>query len=410
MVQNKSLRSRCGINTNIEDDRFVGINHIDDEITVSFPLGYNLDNLSDEELRKEIKTLINTLKNNVEHEESKLINESRKNTDTSLPIHAYVSIIQDYLSRGYYKETEIIYSTGNTGKVNWSRTIINQKAVLQDDEAFYLNYTVRKNRNNYNELISLIHKYCVYVSFKVIGWLYSSYLPDKLVIRYDYKLFKSVILDKLQSTFNDRNKELFMNMLAIIDYQGDKNAPEKYTYGTNRFEYVWENMIDRIFGIENKQEYFPSTEWHLKGKDVFESSKLEPDTIMMYEGDIYILDAKYYKYGVTVNPKDLPSSSSINKQITYGEYVDKLKVDNGYNYEIYNAFIMPFDSKSEEWRNKKADYIENIGEAVSKWKSGNDKYERIQGILVDTKYLTRIVTSQNIDEIRKLAEAIKKAF
>ena len=32
-------------------------------------------------------------------------------------------------------------------------------------------------------------------------------------------------------------------------------------------------------------------------------------------------DAKYYKYGWTQLPKDLPSSSSINKQISYGEYI-----------------------------------------------------------------------------------------
>ena len=54
---------------------------------------------------------------------------------------------------------------------------------------------------------------------------------------------------------------------------------------------------------------------------VYSNSKLKPDSVMITNDHIYILDAKYYKYGQTKNPKDLPKSASINKQITYGEYV-----------------------------------------------------------------------------------------
>ena len=63
-----------------------------------------------------------------------------------------------------------------------------------------------------------------------------------------------------------------------------------------------------------------------------------PDTIMIYNGKYYVLDAKCYKYGWTGIPDHLPNGSSINKQITYGEYLEKHKGINADS--VFNAFIM----------------------------------------------------------------------
>lgn len=38
---NKSLWERCHINCNFEEDKFVGLKMNNDNITVSFPLGYH---------------------------------------------------------------------------------------------------------------------------------------------------------------------------------------------------------------------------------------------------------------------------------------------------------------------------------------------------------------------------------
>ena len=45
-------------------------------------------------------------------------------------------------------------------------------------------------------------------------------------------------------------------------------------------------------GISDKQRYFPKTKWKLahSGKEC-DNSKLEPDTIMLYNNNIYVLDA-----------------------------------------------------------------------------------------------------------------------
>ena len=51
-------------------------------------------------------------------------------------------------------------------------------------------------------------------------------------------------------------------------------------------------MNDKMFGIENKVDYFPKTTWYVNG-DRCGSASLESDTIMLYGSNVYILDAKY---------------------------------------------------------------------------------------------------------------------
>ena len=92
-----------------------------------------------------------------------------------------------------------------------------------------------------------------------------------------------------------------------VENQDDVNSG--FTYGTHRFEYVWENMIDFVFGENNKDYYFPHATWTLiEESKERQSSALEPDTIMLFENNAYILDAKYYKYGITKNANDLPAN------------------------------------------------------------------------------------------------------
>lgn len=229
-------------------------------------------------------------------------------------------------------------------------------------------------------------------------------MPQKPRITKQERIFRSVLKEKIINTYNDKNRLLFRHMLAIINFEGDKNSDRNYEYGTYRFEYVWEKMIDKVFGIENKIDYFPKTMWYVNGNK-YDNVSLEPDTIMVYGANVYVLDAKYYKYGITGKIGNLPESTSINKQITYGEYIateKKFKKKHGENMKVYNAFIMPFDSL----KSKHSSLIK-VGEAVSNWKDNLEEYQRIQGILIDVKTLMSINVRQEIKEIVKLAKLIE---
>lgn len=71
-MSSNSLFDRCRVNTNIENDVFVGIKKKDDYYEVNFPLGYHLE--SDEKtLRKDILSLMNVLARYTDKRESELL-------------------------------------------------------------------------------------------------------------------------------------------------------------------------------------------------------------------------------------------------------------------------------------------------------------------------------------------------
>lgn len=143
-----------------------------------------------------------------------------------------------------------------------------------------------------------------------------------------------------------------------------------------------------------------------------------PDSIMLYNDKVYILDAKLYRYGCSdlENPDLLPNSSDINKQITYGEYIERVK--NIPEDKLYNAFIMPFNKQNNFFGkiDSKGNYvpdvtdeIANIGEATGDWKNNsNKKYERIQGIVMDTRFLMYNYLCMSEEKKQLLATSIEK--
>lgn len=400
------IRSKCRMNSNREMDTFVGLRCDDGDISINFPMGYHISE-NNKELRKDIILLFATLAANTERRDSELLDQASNFDEVDFPLQSYMYLIKDFFARGYYKEQEISYKVAKTGKINWNRTIKTQRPYVQDTDVFYLDFVTKKNSIKENELITLIHEYCVYESFERIGWLFTEMMPKKPRIAKRERVFRSVLKDKIANTFNDRNRILFKNMLTIIDFEGDKDSDKNYRYGTYRFEYVWEKMIDKVFGIENKADYFPKTAWCVNGNR-FDNASLEPDTIMLCGTNVYILDAKYYKYGVTGKVSDLPESTSINKQITYGEYVaneERFKKKHGNNMVVYNAFLMPFDFLKSKYLNNPE--MLKVGEAVSNWKDNSEEYQKIQGILIDVKTLMSINVRQEMKEIEKLAELIE---
>lgn len=168
-----------------------------------------------------------------------------------------------------------------------------------DNSPIYLNQTVRESRLNERNLITQIHKYCVYQSFLKLGWLFTDYLPPKPDFPIDKKRFIIELNNKLNKTYNDKDKKLFISMISLLTYI-DKETTEKVLYyGTSNFEYIWEKLINRIFGIKNKDAFFPKATWKIRGRREKNFEALRPDTIMIFDNKYFVLDAKYYKFGLT---------------------------------------------------------------------------------------------------------------
>lgn len=409
MTNTIDIKDRCHVNTNEDGDTFVGVKADTENAIVYFPVGYQLPD-NEMEIRRDIKNLFNLLGEYTEKKDRVL---QMKNFEiehsVDFPINAYLEVINYYFSHGYYIEKKIIYKTDSKGKTDWSRTFKIQKPLIQQNGSpVYTQMTVKKSTANQNKLITKIHKYCVYECFEKIGWLYMPNMPEQPDIEFNKNVFINVLIDKLANTYIDQDKALFKAMLDMIKYMDERPNEKQFYFGTDRFEYVWERLIDKIFGESNKEDYFPKAQWKLRYGKNHDSSALQPDTIMIYNDKIYILDAKYYRYGVTGIPNHLPNSSSINKQITYGEYVDKHM--NWDNKKIFNAFLMPFNSKNNLFKTNKI--FENIGEATGEWRdvTAMTNYDKVQGIVVDVRALMYNRLGKSPISIKQLASAIEEGI
>ena len=409
-MNKKSLWERCEISSNKDEDSFVGIRVKDKDIHITFPMGYNLIKSDDRIIRKEILSLLSILKKFNKKKNSEESFATSQQSVLEFPIISYQHLILDYFSNGYYSEKEVDYSSANKGKINWKRTIQKKKPFLTEDNAVYLDFTVKKNIINTNTILTRIHEYCVYESFIKLGWLYTDMLPMQPRIKVNKKMFVAVLNEAIAQTFNDNKKQLFIAMRNVVNSvnEGDTLSKE-CSYGTRSFEYVWERMIDYVFGEANKEIYFPKARWTLVGQtESIESSSLQPDTIIRVDDKIYIIDAKYYKYGITGNSSNLPASSSIQKQITYGEYLTSEKFAEIYGEafsqgKTYNAFVMPFNKDKNQ-----DDEYKFVGIATADWKDSDKQYENVVGLLLDTKHLIDNCYRQNGVEIEKISKLIEK--
>lgn len=385
------------------DDNFVGIRFDNNEKKVIFPIGYRVPQDNDK-CRLSILSLLKL----ISLSKKKLSDDKYGISDgdtTELPINSFLWIICDYLTNGVYFDIEKRYVQKQNGKINWKRTL-KSEFYISNGNIVYLNPFVEKNINEKN-YITDIHLFCINKSINEIGWLFGNIDCPKSNMKYvDTIHYKNFLNKEMLKTFDDRKKKLILHMKRILDYTTNKTGSiYERKYGTNQFEYIWEYIVDDVFGNDDVNKYFPSANWHILNWNAFLDTKLKPDTILSFNKKIYILDSKYYKFGISGSFMDLPHTDSIQKQITYGEYVC-----NNMNFkEIYNAFIVPYNKNNNSF--DVSGDIEYIGFAESNWKmKSNYKnfYEHIALIFIDTKYIIDCYFKHTICDINVLIDTIEK--
>ncbi|VEU70297.1 LlaJI restriction endonuclease [Mycoplasmopsis glycophila] len=104
----------------------------------------------------------------------------------------------------------------------------------------------------------------------------------------------------------------------------------------------------------------------------------------------YILDAKYYKYGIYPERGEnvLPQASDIIKQIAYGDYIsNELKKEkHDITFSTYNAFLSPFDSLNNKFETSEKMFY--AGKSFfTKERNNQSKHQEVHLILIDTKWL-----------------------
>ncbi|WP_407451421.1 LlaJI family restriction endonuclease [Fibrobacter sp.] len=414
-----------------KDKSFVGIRIEDNQPKIYFPMGYRASKPPEDICKRDFYQLIAVL--NDKSLQSYFSEEDLKKSQLDFPFYAYLSVLQYYLDFGYFVESETIYKKGFSGKISWQRTIKRIKPQIVKDEeghdqVVYLNLITRKTSYREDNLITLVHKFCVKESARLIGPLYgiSENEVEEPELLFDYELFAEVIQDKIAATFNDKHLELFHAMLKMVRYLGNKEnrgedaSENESLFGVNTFAPIWEAMVDKIFGKlpqgVAKDKFNPHLRWNNGCRDekLDESeeeivlndpkrSTLRPDTIMVMGEGVYILDSKYYKYGLTRFNSHLPGAESVCKQMAYAEYVEKMLGDPSTSLHsaqddsspkpIYNAFIMPYCADAEGASASSATFqMKRVGYIYGDWKNVKDEnrpYHKIHCILLDMKSVMR---------------------
>lgn len=402
--EKQTIAERCHVVT--KGDSFVGVIVDSNGADINFPLGYNLSG-NDHQLRKDIRNLLNVLSFFLKKEKVFQNESSALSCYVDFPVSAYLRIISDYISRGgYYIEKDTEYHIGARGKTNWKKTIKKQRPLVTVSGSFvFTTMTVVTENQNVNKLITQIHRFCVSESFEKLGWLFISSKPIKYSLPCPVNQALHVLGDSIWKTNEDAKKNLLKSMMDILRFLDNNTSDRHFYFGINDFAVIWEKMIDMAFGVNDKTSFLPRTRWLLAYGNEKEKKPLIPDTIMVYHNRCYIIDAKYYRYGISGNPDHLPNGSDINKQITYGEYVSNKNMFP--SDSVFNAFIMPFNATLNTFGIE--EHVAFIGEARGDWISTPKYFERIQGIVIDTRFLMFHFKDRSETAWKTLADCIEEA-
>ncbi len=386
---------------------FVGIKLNNDEIEIYVPQVFR----KEENYKRDLLLFLSSisLAKTVDHEK---IKKGKKENDI-WPFDSYLWMIKDYLENGYYYNREKVYSNSYSGKIEWKKTLRNLPIYSGGNIIYDKLITSRMSASN--DMIAQIYKLCLKQSINRIGWLYNYNLYVEVQQLVSTAEMISFIQKELLNTFDDIKRMRFNHMLKILKtVDGDNVISSSSTYGIENYYYVFETMVDMLFdGIkDDKKRYNPNGYWKLNNKKEKVASSLRPDTILKRNDTTYILDAKMYQYGVTHNESDLPETQSIQKQITYGDFV----YNNLRDKNVRNAFILPYNKELKEFKNDEDILKYNDGDlayfgyARVDWREDEKfkDYDHVYAYGVDFNYLLRNYKKVDTDMIDSLCSSIEK--
>lgn len=399
--------------TNKIDDSFVGLKMRNNRIDFYYPETFDFDNSSLENARKDILAILNTISIAKTHSNANVKIESSFSKNKALPILSFLWIIQDYLKNGFYTNREKILKKNQRGRVDWKRTL-NGQPIISKGNVIYSDLVVEA-KNELDNILVEIHKYCVKKSLDILGWLFRinntsfiSIIPINEGLR---NLYVDTLKRELDKTFDDVKKRRLTHMLTIVEGLSDDQNADELVYGVDSYEYVFERMINSIFGNRDATNFNPSADWYLKTNNYesFKSSDLRPDTVLVHNNIAYVLDAKYYRYGFTGDKRHLPETTSIQKQITYGDYIKQNKLSDEIK-GVRNAFVLPYNKNNNKL--KLNNILEYIGYSKANYRKGQQEYEIIHAFLIDLKYVINTWNKSNhkedIDTLIKDIEEIQR--
>jgi len=264
--------------------------------------------------------------------------------------------------------------------LNWRKIFISDFILV--DESIYFPNIYSDNYDLFDDDFIEIYNYCLFEAIANLGWLFKI----KREISYNRKIHikKSIkVLSDLIRVTNNEDKRLLISYLITILYKKSGNELNNILlFGTQNFELIFESMLFKTLNnVEKISDFYPKSTWVINGAS-FDNSKLRPDAIYENNDGFILIDAKYYRYCITGKASDLPRTDSVQKQLTYQEYIE-IKTSKRV---FYNVFILPTNAIKV---NNNFNYI---GYVLAEWKNINTK---IYAFSISLNFLCEISRSKN---------------
>jgi len=323
---------------------YVGIYQKPDAETplIYLPHGFpNPNDLSEIQLRKKLTTLIRVIIRSKRELRLKGNDIFQGNDHAEFPFDSFYRVILDYLQYGFLLEPERKERTFGSGRNQWAKTLRKNQPFWTEQGPVHL-HPIRI-RTVYTQLeLMEIQEYCLMLSDRHIGWLFGRRMPLEITWN-SVKIMKAIryVESAKSQTFNERKTNLLRDMEVILKkkFDGTIKKENNFTLGIKDYmAHVWENMVEVVFGAGEDSRNNPRAKWYLEGGSVKDANgDMRLDSIRVdeiaSEKICSVIDSKYYI------PGKLPATSDINKQITYGEWVNA-KTEGIYS-KVQNIFIMP---------------------------------------------------------------------
>ena len=211
-------------------------------------------------------------------------------------------------------------------KINWTRTISHETAIVQSEQPIYLKPVNKKRQINFDEELLVIF-------FSILNYIGDTYgFPKEIKCQFQLikgSLFKTYLngygrtrLRQIKyKYFSDKALELWNLCYAFFDEarQVFVSTEKKEYLLVKSFYIVFEAIIDELIGdnplpddMEKKQEDGKIVDHLYTAKSLIESEASQT---------YYIGDSKYYKMGHPLGPE------SIYKQYTYARNVIQWNLD-----------------------------------------------------------------------------------
>ena len=364
---------------------YIGFDLQTDSAQFVFPCKYIEDTAADDVKKTEARKILSLIK--------KVQQEYFFGGDGSqtLQFFAMTWLVRDFVDNGYYTEREDIIKKGGKGAIDWKRTIKNNAIYIDNGNIIYREIFTHKSMLNDGGTLAQIYKCCLEYSVKHIGFLYNVTRTERSVFDITspatVNYMAHVVQSQLNQTFNSYKKVLLNHLLTILKGLQGRMKSISLSMRDSEFEYVFEFLINAVFGTDDVRNYYNEYTYHLVGERPYTASKLRPDTIMQNKSgkpDYFVIDAKYYNYGYTQRHGDLPQASSISKQIGYNAYLKKN--DGEQHRDFYSVFMLPYAKGSD------GATIKYIGYATNRRDGADDgkkiSADRIAVCLIDLRTLT----------------------